>query len=79
LIEVAFCIFFFLSFSLLIGFRLELLQAIILIAVQLSAAVFLATCFKYRSPGLPTSLFPPHCSFNDAHYKLVMPDYMPNP
>jgi hypothetical protein len=34
------------------------LQAIPFIAVQLSAAVFLATCFKYRSRGLPTAFFP---------------------
>jgi hypothetical protein len=40
------------------AFHLDLLQAILFIAVELSAAVFLATCFKYCSRGLPTALFP---------------------
>jgi hypothetical protein len=34
-------------------FHVELLQAILFIAVWLSAPVFLATCFKYCSRGLP--------------------------
>ena len=53
---------FFLSFSLLIdwltAFHLELLQATLFVAVSLSAPVFLATCFKYYSQGLPTTFFP---------------------
>jgi len=43
------------SFDWLAAFHLELLQAIISIAVQLSAAVFVATCFKHCSQGLPTT------------------------
>ena len=45
------------SFDLLAAFHLELLQAIIFITVKLSAPVFLATCFKYFSRGLPTAFF----------------------
>ena len=41
------------SFDWLAAFHLELLQAILFIAAQLSAPVFLVTCFKYCSPGLP--------------------------
>jgi hypothetical protein len=44
-------------FDWLAAFYLELLQAILFIAVQLSAAVFLATCGKYCSRGLPTAIF----------------------
>jgi len=46
------------SFDWLAAFHLDLLQAILIIAVYLSAAVFLETCFKYRSRGLPTAFFP---------------------
>jgi hypothetical protein len=42
----------------LAAFHLELLQAILFIAVELSALVFLAICFKYCSQGLPTNFFP---------------------
>ena len=45
------------SFDLLAAFHPDLLQAIISTAVQLSAAVFLATRFKFCSPGLPMALF----------------------
>jgi len=45
------------SFDWLAAFPLELLQATLFIAVQLSAAVFLATCFKYYSQGLPMAFF----------------------
>jgi hypothetical protein len=45
------------SFDWLAAFYLELLQAIIFIAVQLSAPVFLATCFKYFIRDLPTAFF----------------------
>jgi hypothetical protein len=45
------------SFDWLAAFHLELLQAILFIAVQLPAPVFLATCFKYCCRGLPTALF----------------------
>jgi len=44
-------------FDWLAAFHLDLLQAILSIAVYLSAALFLATCFKYCSPGLPTAFF----------------------
>jgi hypothetical protein len=37
---------------------MELLQAILFIALELSAPVFLATCFTYCSPALPTAFFP---------------------
>ena len=37
---------------------MELLQSILIIAVELSAAVFLATCFKYHSRGLTMTFFP---------------------
>jgi energy-converting hydrogenase Eha subunit E len=46
------------SFAWLATFHLDLLQAILIIAVQLPAAVFLVTCFKYYSRGLPTACFP---------------------
>jgi hypothetical protein len=46
------------SFEWLVAFHLEMLQAVLYIAVQLSAAVFLATCFKYYSRGLLTAIFP---------------------
>ena len=46
------------SFDWLSAFHVELLQAILSIAVYLSAPVFLATCFKYCSRGLPTAFFP---------------------
>ena len=46
------------SFDWLAAFHLDLLQAILFIAVQLSAPVFLATCFKYCSRGRPTAFFP---------------------
>ena len=46
------------SFDWLAAFHLELLQANVFIAVQPSAPVFLATCFKYCSRGLPTGFFP---------------------
>jgi len=46
------------SFDWLAAFHLELLQAILFVAVYLSAPVFLATCSKYRSRGLPTAFFP---------------------
>ena len=46
------------SFELLAPFHPELLQASLSIALQLSAAVFMSTCYKYRSPGLPTACFP---------------------
>jgi hypothetical protein len=42
------------SFDWLAAFHLELLQAILFIAVQLSAPVFLVTCFKYCSRVLLT-------------------------
>jgi uncharacterized membrane protein len=45
------------SFDWLAAFHLELLQAILFIAVQLSFPLFLATCFKYCSRGLPTAFF----------------------
>jgi hypothetical protein len=45
------------SFDWLATFHMELLQATLVIAAQLPAAVLLATCFKYRSQGLPTALF----------------------
>jgi hypothetical protein len=51
------------SFDWLAAFRLDLLQAILFITVQLSDAVFLATCFRYRSRGLPTAFFPPSRMF----------------
>jgi hypothetical protein len=38
------------SFDWLAAFHLELLQAILFIAVQLSAAVFLATLFNLLAP-----------------------------
>jgi hypothetical protein len=44
-------------FDWLAAFHLELLQAILFIAVQLSAPVLLATCFKYYSRGLPMAFF----------------------
>jgi len=59
------------SFDRLAAFHLELLQTI------LSAALFLATCYKYCSQGLLTAFFPGYCSFKDVYYKLVMPNYMP--
>ena len=46
------------SFDWLAAFRLELLQAILFVAVYLSAPVFLATCLKYCGWGLPTAFFP---------------------
>jgi len=46
------------SFDLLAAFHLELLQAILFITVYLSGAVFLVTCFKYCSQGLPMAFFP---------------------
>ena len=46
------------SFDWLAAFHLDLLQAILFIAVQLSAAVFLATCFNYCSRGRPTAFSP---------------------
>jgi hypothetical protein len=52
------CLLFLQSFDWLAAFHLELLQAILFIAVLLSAAVFLATCFQYCSRGLPTTPFP---------------------
>ena len=67
------------SFDWLAAFHLDLLQAILFIAVYPSAAVFLANCFNYRSRGLPTALFSKYCSFKDVHYKLVMPNCMPYP
>ena len=45
------------SFAWLAAFHLDLLQAILFIAVKLSAPVFLATCFKYCSRGRPTAFF----------------------
>ena len=45
------------SFDRLAAFHLDMLQAILSIAVWLSAAVFLAACFKYCSPGLPLPFF----------------------
>jgi hypothetical protein len=45
------------SFDWLAAFHLELLQAILFIAVLLSAAGFLAICFKYCSPGFPQLFF----------------------
>ena len=45
------------SFAWLAAFHLDLLQAILFIAVKLSAPVFLATCFKYCSRGRPTTFF----------------------
>jgi hypothetical protein len=46
------------SFGWLAAFYLELLQATLFPAVQLSAALFLATCFKHSSQDLPTAPFP---------------------
>jgi len=46
------------SFDWLAAFHLQLLQATRSIAVCLSAAVFLVTCFDYCSTGLPTAFFP---------------------
>jgi hypothetical protein len=61
-------------------FHLQLFQAILPIAVQLSAALFLSTCFMYCSPGLPKAFFSPkYCSFKDVYRKLVMPNCMPYP
>ena len=48
------------SFDWLAAFHLESLQAILFIAVYLSSHVFLATCFKYCSRGLPTAFFFPN-------------------
>jgi hypothetical protein len=42
----------------LAAFHPELLQGNLFIAVQLSVPVFLASCFKYCSQGLPTAFFP---------------------
>jgi len=68
------------SFHWLVAFRLELLQAILFIAVELSAAVFLTTSFKYRSRGLPTAFFlSGYCSFKDIYHKLNMPNFMAYP
>jgi hypothetical protein len=39
------------SLDWLAAFHLDLLQAILFIAVKLSAPVFLASCFEYCSPG----------------------------
>jgi hypothetical protein len=45
------------SFDWLADFRLQLLQAILSIAVQLSAAVFLATCFNTAVQVFPRPFF----------------------
>jgi hypothetical protein len=47
-----------LSFDWLAALHLDLLQTNVFIAVYLTAAVFLATCFNYCSRGLPTAIFP---------------------
>jgi hypothetical protein len=65
------------SFDWLAAFYLDLLQAILFIAVYLSAPVYLAACFKYCSRGFPTVFFSGYCSFKDVHYKFVMPKCMP--
>jgi hypothetical protein len=59
------CCFFIIFFPLILqyfdwlaAFHLELLQAILFIVVELSALVFLATCFQYCSRSLPTTFFP---------------------
>jgi hypothetical protein len=44
-------------FAWLAAYCVELLQAILFIAVQMSAAVFLVTCFKYCSRDIPTAIF----------------------
>ena len=67
------------SLDWLAAFHLDLLQATLFVAVQLSAPVFLATCFKYRSRGLPTAFFSEYCYFKDIYHKLVMPNCMPCP
>ena len=46
------------TFDRLAAFQLELLQAILFIAVKISAPLFLAICFKCCSQGLPTAFFP---------------------
>jgi hypothetical protein len=45
------------SFDWLAAFHLELLQAILVTAVQPSAALFLVTCCKHCSPRLATACF----------------------
>ena len=52
-------IFIFLSFSLLIGWQFSFWNCCkpFFIVVKLPAAVFLATCFKYYSRGLPAAFF----------------------
>jgi len=45
------------SFDWLAAFHPELLQAILFIAPELSAPVFLATCFKYCIRGFPKAFF----------------------
>ena len=69
------------SFDWLAAFNPDLLQAILFIAVYLSAPVFLATCIKYCSGSLPRAFFSPppgYCSFKNVPHKL-MPNYMPYP
>jgi len=63
-------------FDWLAAFHLDLSQGSMFIAVQLSAPVFLATCLKFCSRGLPTNLFSKYCSLQDVYYKLVMPNCM---
>ena len=44
------------------------------INVRVSAPVFLATCLKFCSRGIPTAFFfSKYYSFNYVYYKLVMP------
>ena len=43
------------------------------------SCVFLATCFKYCSRGLPHGLFSGYCSFVNVYYKLIMSNRMPCP
>ena len=45
------------TFDRLAAFHLEVSQTIIFSAVHLSAALFLASRFKYCSRGLPTAIF----------------------
>jgi len=65
------------SFDWLTAFHPDLLEYILSIAVQLSAAVFLAPC----GPGLPTAFFPniTPLSLQECLLPLVMPNCIPSP
>jgi hypothetical protein len=72
-----FLLLFFLLFLLLIlqsldwlaALHLKILQAIVFIVVQLSALVFLTTCFKYCIRGLPTDFFPDIAPSNSNRFQ----------